>query len=88
MKVVKKLCALILVLTTLVGCATVQHPNSPGVQYGSVEVCQNQHAQDAPGDCSTTLHKEATKEAITVGMVVIVVLYILFFPLLIIAAGR
>ena len=52
--------ASILALVLFAGCATVQHPASPGVQYPSMSACQNQHIQDTPGDCTKTLHQEAT----------------------------
>lgn len=78
--------ALSLLLFT--GCATIQHPNAPGVQYASMDVCQNQHIMDSPGDCTKTIHKEATKEAIGIGATILVVLTYLGLVALIIAGGR
>jgi uncharacterized protein YceK len=78
----------LVVLLLVTGCATISHPNAPGVQYASMEVCQNQHIQDAPGDCAKTIHKEATKEAIGVGATILVVLTYLGLVALIIAGGR
>ena len=75
----------LLMFTT--ACATVSHPNAPGVQYASMEVCQNQHIQDAPGDCAKTIHKEATTQAVGVGATILVVLG--YFALIgLILAGR
>ena len=78
----------LVVLLLFTGCATVQHPSSPGVQYASLDQCINQHIQDSPGDCAKTLHSEATKEAIGVGATILVVLGYLALIGFIIAGGR
>jgi len=84
-----KLLSMLLITLLLAGCATVTHPSSPGVQYSSMDQCQNQHIQDSPGDCAKTLHAEATKEAIGVGAVVLVVLtYIGLIALVLAGGGR
>ena len=80
--------AMILVTLLLAGCATVQHPSAPGVQYGSLDVCQNQHVLDSPADCTQTLHKEATKEAIGVGLTILYVLAFVGLAVYVIAGGR
>jgi hypothetical protein len=89
MQTVFKMCALLLVLTTLVGCATVQHPNKPGVQYGSVEACQQANASDVPMACTTTIHKEATAQAATIAVGTFAVMaYIALLFLLVLGGGR
>ena len=80
--------ALALALLLVTGCATISHPNAPGVQYASMAVCQNRHIQDAPGDCTKTLHKEATTQAVGVGATILVVLGYFALIGLIIAGGR
>ncbi len=80
--------AVILIAIMLAGCATVTHPNSPGVQYASMDQCQNQHINDSPGDCAKMLHGEATKEAVGVGAVILVVLGYLALVGFIIAGGQ
>ena len=62
------------VLMLITGCATVQHPNSPGVQYGSLDVCYEQHKQDSPGACTKTIHQQATTQAIGVGATIFLIL--------------
>ena len=80
--------AVILIVMILAGCATVTHPSSPGVQYASMDQCINQHIQDSPGDCAKMIHGEATKEAVGIGAVILVVLgYFALFGF-IIAGGR
>ena len=66
-----KTIAVVLIAVMLAGCATVTHPNSPGVQYASMDQCQNQHIMDSPGDCAKMLHGEATKEAVGVGATIL-----------------
>ena len=83
-----KTLAIMLMTLLLASCATVQHPSSPGVQYGSINVCQNQHLQDSPGDCTETIHKEATKEAIGVGLTILYVLAFVGLAVYVIAGGR
>lgn len=83
-----KLVSIALALVMFAGCTTVSHPNAPGVQYASIDVCQNQHLQDAPGDCAKTIHKQATTEAIGVGATILVVLTYLGLIALILAGGR
>jgi hypothetical protein len=80
--------AVLLIVMMLAGCATVTHPSSPGVQYASMDQCQNQHIMDSPGDCAKMLHGEATKEAVGIGATILVVLG--YFALIgfIIAGGR
>jgi len=53
-----------------------------------MDQCQNQHIMDSPGDCAKMLHGEATKEAVGIGAVILVVLG--YFALIgfIIASGR
>jgi hypothetical protein len=80
--------AVILIAVMLAGCATVTHPNSPGVQYASMDQCQNQHITDGPGDCAKMLHGEATKEAVGVGATILVVLGYLALIGFIVAGGR
>ena len=77
----------VLMLVTA-GCATVQHPNAPGVQYGSMDVCQRQHIQDHPGDCTKTIHKEATTQAIGVGATILLVLSYMGLVAFAIASSR
>lgn len=84
---VEQVIAVVLVGLLFAGCATIQHPGAPGVQYPSMEVCQNQHLQDAPGDCTKTIHSEATKQAIGVGATILVVLGYLALVGLILAGG-
>ena len=74
-------------LLLLTSCATIQHPASPGVQYASMEQCQNQHLQDSPGDCAKMIHQQATTQAVGVGATILVVLG--YFALIgLILAGR
>lgn len=80
--------SVLLIGLMLAGCATVTHPASPGVQYSSMEQCQNQHLQDSPGDCSKMLHGEATKEAIGVGATILLVLSYLALVGFILAGGH
>lgn len=83
-----KAVSVLLVVLLLTGCATVQHPNSPGVQYASMDQCINQHIQDSPGDCTKTIHQEATTQAVGVGATILVVLGYLALIGFIIAGGR
>lgn len=82
-----KTLAMVLALILFAGCATVQHPSSPGVQYSSLEQCYNQHLQDAPGDCAKTIHQEATTQAVGVGATILIVLTYLGLIALILAGG-
>lgn len=72
----------------LAGCATVQHPASPGVQYGSMDSCYSQHLNDSPLDCTKTIHKEATTQAIGVGATILLILSYLGIIALALAGGR
>lgn len=83
-----KTLSVVLIAVMLAGCATVTHPNSPGVQYASMDQCQNQHISDSPGDCAKMLHGEATKEAVGVGATILVVLGYLALVGFVIAGGR
>lgn len=78
----------VLIAVMLAGCATVTHPSSPGVQYASMDQCQNQHIQDSPGDCAKMIHGEATKEAVGIGAVILIVLGYFAVIGFIIAGGR
>lgn len=80
--------ALMVVAALLAGCATIQHPNSPGVQYSSMDQCIDQHIENNPGACAKVLHKEATKEAVGVGASLLVILTYLGLVALIIAGHR
>lgn len=80
--------ASLMIMLLLAGCATVTHPASPGVQYASIEQCQNQHITDAPGDCAKMLHGEATKEAVGIGATILVILGYFAVIGLILAGGR
>lgn len=82
-----KTLAVLLALVLFAGCAQVTHPNSPGMQYGSMDSCQSQHLQDSPGDCTKTIHKEATTQAIGVGATILIVLTYLGLIALILAGG-
>ncbi len=78
----------LMVAVLLAGCATIQHPNSPGVQYASMDQCIDQHIQDSPGACAKVLHKEATKEAVGVGASLLVIFTYLGLIALILAGHR
>jgi hypothetical protein len=77
----------LLVALLLAGCATIQHPSSPGVQYGSLEQCQ-QYNPDTPGACQKVMHQEATAQAVGVGVTLLVVLVYPGLIALILAGGR
>ena len=80
-----KAVALMVVALLIAGCATIQHPNSPGVQYASMDQCIDQHS---PGACAKVLHKEATKEAVGVGASLLVILTYFGLIALILAGHR
>ena len=79
--------ALIVVLLCSSGCATIQHPSTPGTQYASMDACRRANP-DSPLDCEKVMHKEATTQAIGVGAVVLVVLGYLALVGYVIAGGR
>ena len=61
--------ALVMVTTVLTtaGCATIQHPDRPNVQYGSMERCM-QHNPQSWQLCEKVLHQRATNEAVATGV--------------------
>ena len=59
----------VVVAAMLSGCATIQHPSTPSVQYASVEQCQ-QLNPESPAACAKVMHRQATNEAVATGAVV------------------
>jgi len=49
----------ILIALLLAGCATVQHPLTPGVQYASMDECRAQNPDSADA-CTKVMHAGAT----------------------------
>ena len=79
--------SLILAALLLAGCAVVTHPASPGVQYGSMDQCQ-QYNLDTPGDCAKSLHREATAAAVDIGATILIALGYFALIALLIAGAR
>ncbi len=83
-----KVIGLMLVLLLTGGCITIQHPASPGVQYVSMDQCQNQHLMDTPGDCTKVLHQQATAAVVDIGATILIVLGYFAVIALLIAGAR
>jgi uncharacterized protein YceK len=79
--------AIALIAVLLGGCATIQHPNAPGVQYASMAVCQSQNP-DEPQQCAEVIHQQATNQAVTVFANLLLVLSVVGLIAYVMAGGR
>jgi len=86
---VKKLVSSLLIVGLLSsGCATIQHPAAPNVQYSSMAQCQQQNPE-APQACEKILHQQATNEAVATTATVVTTLgYIALVIWAIVSLGR
>ncbi len=82
-----KAVSLALVALMLAGWMTVQHPGTPGIQYGSMAQCEHYNL-DTPGDCTKVPHQQATETAVSAGATLFVVLAYMGLIALLIAGAR
>src|SRR5678815_5973099 len=62
--------AALLITVLLTGCATIQHPATPNVQYSSMEQCMIANRNETPQLCGKVMHQQATNQAIQTGAAV------------------
>lgn len=72
----------ILLAVLLTGCATIQHPSTPNLQYASMEQCMIANRNENPEWCGKVMHAAATNQAVqttavTVGVMAHIALIIL-----------
>ena len=84
----KKTAVAVLLCLTVSGCATIQHPAAPNVQYASVEQCQATHPE-SPNWCQKVMHQQATNQAVATTAVTIgVMAQIAYIIWVIVTLGR